>query len=105
MEINSSQAATAYTTAPSATPAVDSTKLKDQNAEAVKTDLNTENTNTAPKPFEVNITQEARELQAAENTEETVEVPAEEQTPPPEPQTEQAPATAQQNSQILNIVA
>jgi hypothetical protein len=96
MEINSSQAATAYTTAPSATPAVDSTKLKDQNAEAVKTDLNTENTNTAQKPFEVNITREARELQAAENTEET---------PPPEPQTEQAPATAQQNSQILNIVA
>jgi hypothetical protein len=107
MEINSSQAATAYTTAP-ATSTVDSNKLKEQNTEPVKTYLNTENTNTAQKPFEVSITQEAREMQAAENaqaTQEPVEAPVEEQTPQPEPQTEQTPVAAQETRQIVNIVA
>ncbi len=109
MEINSSQAANAYTTAPNTTPAVDNANLKVQSTEPVQTDLNTENENTAQKPFEVNITQEARDRLAAEATQEQVEVQtdalAEEQIPQPEPRTEEAPATAQETSQIVNIVA
>ncbi len=96
MDINSIQGANAYA---ATRPVAESNVVQEQNQEAAQTDLNQESTRAVQEAFEVNITQEAREQQAAasEETEETrperAQVAAESQTP------------AQQPSQIVNIVA
>ncbi|NOX35509.1 MAG: hypothetical protein GXP56_17565 [Deltaproteobacteria bacterium] len=100
MDINSLQGASAYANTPNTTFPVNNT-LQDQNLEASKTDLNTQSTNAAQKAFEVSITREAQDRLATE----TSEKPAETQASAPENQTEQNIASAQKQSQIVNIVA
>jgi len=101
MDINSLQGAATYANAINATPPVDTTRLGDQNAEASRTDLNTENTAAAQRAFQVSLTREAQDRLA---TDRTNQIP-EEQTTPPEPQNSQNIAPAYQTSQIVNIVA
>ncbi len=105
MNINSVQGANAYTNVQNTTPPVEDTQLKEENLEASRTELNNENTAAAQQAFEVNITQEAQQLNA-ENNVETVQPaaqPIENQTT--ENQANQTTATAHETSQIVNIVA
>ncbi|MCG8632531.1 MAG: hypothetical protein MI863_01820 [Desulfobacterales bacterium] len=97
MEINNIHGANPYA---NARPAAESNLVQEQNQEAAQADLNQESTRAVQEAFEVNITQEAREQQAAASEEA-------EETQLPEPvqaaAAEQEPA--RQPSQIVNIVA
>ncbi len=101
MEINNLQGAQAYTNPPGTTPPVDNVQVQDQNLETPRTDIKPEDTNTAPKAFEVSITQEAQDILAAQAARE----PAETKTTTPEDQTAKNIEPAPENSQIMNIVA
>lgn len=69
MDINSLNGANAYSNIPASTPQVDNTQLREQNREAARSAL--ESQNQAKQAFEVSITQEAREKLAAQSTENT----------------------------------
>lgn len=101
MDINSLQGASAYINASSSVPSVDNAQLRDQNLEASRTDLNAESISAAQKAFEVTITREAQDRQAAETTNAAEET----QTAASESQNTQASAAVQKTSQIVNIVA
>lgn len=103
MEINSLQGANAYTNALETTPPTNDARLRDQNLEASRTDLNTESAQAAQKAFEVELTQEAQDRMATERTQEQTRTQA--QTTAPENQTDQNPVPTQEQSQIVNIVA
>ncbi len=98
MDINSIQGANAY--ASSTRPVAESNLVQDQNREAAQADLNQESTRAVQEAFEVSITPEAREQQAAasEETEEAL-------LPEPAQAATESQAPAQQPSQIVNIVA
>jgi len=97
MEINNLQGAKAYTNTPGTTPPV-----RNQNSEASITDLNLENTNTAQQAFQVNITQEAQDKLADQ---ETRNILAKTQTTTSEDQADNNITPAHEKSQIVNIVA
>ena len=78
---------------------IDNTQLRNQNREAAETDLTQENTRTAQKAFEVNITSQAQDRLAAQELEKT------EDTRTTAANTEQTPAPAFEASKIVNIVA
>ncbi|MBU1340738.1 MAG: hypothetical protein KKE44_24305 [Proteobacteria bacterium] len=101
MEINSLQGAAAYANVPNATPPVDNTRLREQNVEASRTDLNTENTQAAQQAFEVTLTREAQDRLAAQKAEASNAA----QTQPPENQNNGTIAQTYETSQIVNIVA
>lgn len=69
MDINSLNGVNAYSNIPGSTPPVDNTQLREQNREAARLAL--ESQNQAKQAFEVSITQEAREKLAAQSTENT----------------------------------
>ncbi len=98
MDINSIQGANAYANS-TPRPVVESNVVQEQNQEAAQADLNQASTRAVQEAFEVNITEEAREQQAAAGgTEET-------QRPEPAQATQADQGPAQQPSQIVNIVA
>ncbi|MCP3872227.1 MAG: hypothetical protein GY699_03610 [Desulfobacteraceae bacterium] len=105
MDINSSQGANAYTSAPNATPPVDNTQLREQNVEASRTELNTENTAAAQRAFEVTITQEAQNRLAADAALRNQEAVNETQATSTENQTNQNAVPPAEANQIVNIVA
>ncbi len=88
-----------YTANTSATPPVDSTLLNNKNKEI--TEPSQKITPSAQQAFEVNITQEARDMLTAEETKTS------EKTVPPSPDSgsNQNPTAAQENRLIVNIVA
>ena len=96
------QGVNAYTNTPDTTPQVDNRELSNQNLEASRTDLNTENTNAAQKAFEVSITKEAQDKMAAQAAEDLLQTQT---TTPEDQQTAQDIVPAHENSQIVNIVA
>ncbi len=107
MNINGVQGANAYTNVQNTTPPVD--KLREQNLEASRTELNNENTAAAQQAFEVTITQEAQQLSAKSNeaapevaTQQAVQ-PIEDQ--PTENQANSDTEPVHETSQIVNIVA
>ena len=100
MEINNTQGENAYTNPHGTTPQVDNTQLEKENRAASRSELNTENTNTAQKAFEVSITEDALRLAA-----QTSEKPAQTQTTTPEDKAAQNSAQTGENSRIMNIVA
>lgn len=97
MNITNINGANAYANAPQLTPPVDNTQLKEQNIQASRSDLETQDTATGA--FELSITQEARDRAATENTDQQNTT----QTPPED--TAQTVVPAQDASQIVNIVA
>ncbi len=99
MDINSLNGANAYTNTPNSTPSVDHTQLREQNLEASRPALDTQN--TATQAFEVSLTQEAQDRQAAETTQNAQET----QTTAPENPNNETTAPAQNPNQIVNIVA
>lgn len=109
MPIGNIQGYNPYTT--QNTTQTDPSTLGSQNREAARTELNEESTRVVQQAFEVEITTEARERQAAEEvvaveTEETTAETVEETPPPPAPEAPQAPQqAAPEASQIINIVA
>ena len=122
MAINSVQGASAYTNAINSAPPVDETTTRNQNIEASRTELDTQSSAVAQQAFEVNITQEAQdrlareesqqraqEAQQARDTQQAQQDQAaqqtEQQTPPPEQMSGQDPVTSSRNGQIANIVA
>lgn len=84
-----------------ATPPADTSTLGSQNREAAETDLNQENTRVAQQAFQVELTQEAQDRQAA--AAEETGAPAEETPPLEAPQ--QTSQTPPETSRIVNIVA
>ena len=103
MDINNINASTAYTTHESVKPSVDSTLLKDQNQETQNSDINP---GTArQQAFEVNITQEAQDLLAAEATQPAIKTPLSDNTSNDGSGQSQSPAAAQEARKIVNIVA
>ncbi len=98
MDINNINGSNAYTANKSATPPVDNSLLENQNREAAKADLNQETSRAAQQAFEVNITQEAQDLLAAE-------APPTQAASDKEPEQDQSPAATQEARQIVNIVA
>ena len=100
MDINSLNGSMAYTNIPNASPPVDNTLVQEQNTEASSIDRNTETSPGASKAFEVTLSREARDRQAAE--------PASTPTSTPQPldnQTNQNMEPAVKASRIMNIVA
>ncbi len=109
MIINSVQGANAYTNTQNTSPAVDTAKLKEQNLEVSRTELNTENSTAAQQAFEVSITQEAQQL-SAKNNEVAAKATAQQAVQPIEDQTTENQANSDtepvhERSQIVNIVA
>ncbi len=100
MDISNINGSNAYTENKSATPPVDNSLLENQNREAAKADLNQETSRAAQQAFEVNITQEAQDLLAAEAT-----PPAAQAASDKKPEPDQSPAATQEARQIVNIVA
>lgn len=99
MDISNINASNAYTTNESVKPSVDSTPLKVQDSKNPEADLNQKT--SSQQAFEVNITQEARDLLAAESTQPSMK----NNTSSEESGQSQSPATAQEARQIVNIVA
>ncbi len=102
MDINTIQGSNAYS-APKSTPVpVDDTLLRNQNREAARADLSQESTRAIQEAFDVRITQEARDRQAAEKTSQT---PL--QAEGPERGTRPDPGTLQASNarQIIDFVA
>jgi hypothetical protein len=103
MDISNINASNAYTTNESVKPPVDSTLLKAQDPKTPEADLNQKT--ASQQAFEVNITQEAQDLLAAEATQPSIETPLSDNTSDDESGQSQSPATAQEARQIVNIVA
>ena len=104
MDINSIQGANAYA---ANRPPADTTLVENQNQEAVATDLNQENTQAVQEAFQVNLTQEALDRQAADS-EEAAAVEENTQAEQVQAQSQNQPAQGQgqpQVSQIVDIVA
>ncbi len=100
MDINNINGPNTYTANKSATPPVDNALLENQNREAAKADLNQETSRAAQQAFEVNITQEAQDLLAAEATPPPTQTASDKNT-----EQDQSPAATQEARQIVNIVA
>lgn len=100
MDINSIQGANAYQNTQSTPPPVDDTQLREQNVEASRSELDTRR--EASRAFEVSLTQEARDLLAAEENDRATE-PAESTTS--EAAANEPVVPTQDASQIVNIVA
>jgi hypothetical protein len=100
MDINSIQGANAYSAVPNTAPPIDNSQLRDQNLEGSRTGLNSDNT-AAQQAFEVNITEEAQQRLASENSEETQQAA---QLPAEQSDTQNS-AQPYETSQIVNIVA
>jgi hypothetical protein len=103
MDISNINASNAYITNESAKPPVDSTLLKDQNQETKNSDTS-QKTDRQPA-FEINITQEAQDLLAAETTQPSMGTPMSGKDSDDASGQSQSPATAQEARQIVNIVA
>ncbi len=97
MDISNINASNAHTTHESAKPPVDSSLLKAQNQEAPETNQSRETSRR--QAFEVNITQEAQDLLAAQAAEPSRETPLSDNG------SGQNQSTAQAARQIVNIVA
>ena len=108
MDINNLQGPATYSRSLEKTSQVDNEQIREQNLEASRTELNSENSNTAKKAFEVTITQEAQEAQeaqdkpAVQNAEKT---PPETQTTTSDDHAAQNPEAAHRQNQLVNIVA
>ena len=102
MDINTIQGSNAYTPHKSIPVPVDDTLLKNQNREAAQTDLNQETTRAVQDAFNVRITQEALDRQAAERSAQPL---AQAAGPEKTDQTDQSPAQARQASYTINIFA
>lgn len=102
MDINNIQGSNAYSAPKSPPVPVDDTLLRNQNRESAQGDLSQESTRAIQEAFDVRITQEARERQAAEKT-----APAPLPAEGPEKSTgpDQGTLQASNASQIINIVA
>ncbi len=102
MDINNLQGPATYSRSLEKTSQVDNEQIREQNLEASRTELNSENSNTAKKAFEVTITQEAQDKPAVQNAEKT---PPETQTTTSDDHAAQNPEAAHRQNQLVNIVA
>ncbi|MCP3942022.1 MAG: hypothetical protein GY710_11135 [Desulfobacteraceae bacterium] len=100
MDINNIEAIGAYSTDTQTSAPTEDTLVREENQRAAQADLDQETARAAQQAFEVNLTQEARDLSAAENSPaQTTAAP--DQNPEPDPR----PSATQETSQIVNIVA
>lgn len=116
MAINSIQGPAAYANTLNTTPPVENTQLRGQNTQDTPAPAGEQSQGPAQNAFEVNITQEARDLLAGQNQQATAPVTlAAEGTPepaspppPPEPPAEPPPeasASPQDTTPVVDIVA
>ena len=101
MDISRINTSTAYTANESAKPPVDSTQLKTQ--ETPPQEINPSQESDRQQAFEVNITQEAKDMLAAETAQSSMGAPMEDTAS--DDGSDQSQATAQATRQIVNIVA
>ncbi len=101
MEINNLQGKSAYTNTSNGALPVDNNLLRDQSLETSRADVNTEDTRAAQSAFEVDITQQAKDIQAAQSNEKPVETQAQ----APEDLSNQDITQTQERRQIVDIVA
>lgn len=100
MDINSLNGSSAYTNIPNGSPPVENTRLQEQNTEASITDRNAETSTGAPKAFEVTLSPEALDRQAAESAAAPTSTPQ-----PLDNQINQNMEPAVTANRIVNIVA
>lgn len=110
MDINSVQSTNPY--AANQTAPADNTQLQNRNREAAQAELSQEDARAAREAFQINITQEARDMQAAQAASEPQATTLETSTPattPAQPeqtaQTGPYGTTGPEASRIMNIVA
>ncbi|MFH2093557.1 MAG: hypothetical protein ABIJ31_14450 [Pseudomonadota bacterium] len=109
MEINNLQGAAAYTNTSSASLPVNNTNVQDQNIQASRTELDTQNARAVQEAFKVSFSQEAQNLQteAATKQESAAQAKRQEQARMQTAVTQNGNTivSASQASQIINIVA
>lgn len=110
MEINQLQGARVYANAPGPKTAVENTADTSQDSRLPGNSLDTRPGSQVQEPYEVKITQEARDLAAQEtDREQQALVPAEEKSNPAPPpgsvQTDRSDSGSQRGRQAIDIVA
>jgi len=99
MNINGISKGNPYTNLQQTTPLPQNEELiAQQNKEAAQTDLDQQSVNLAKEAFQVNITQEARGILAAEETDHEPRDTTANEQPPPQDKSQEA-------ARVVNIIA